>query len=691
VGEVVSVTAVPDEGYVFTGWSGTAVTIGQVSDPSAASISVTISADYTLEAHFVQPVVYTLQVASTSGGSVTDPGEGPFDYNAGASVRIEAVAEAGYRFDQWDGQARWAGKVVSPYASATWVKMYDDYTLVAKFKRVVTLSFSSSSGGSVTIPGEGQFDFDAGKSVSIAGEPEADYSFIEWTGSAVDAGKVADPSQKSTVVEADDDYTLKAHFDKPTSAILHVDCNASAGGDGSSWGRAFKYLQDALDASFPNQQIWVAEGVYKPDEGSGQNAGDRSATFEIDHTVFVFGGFGVGGGAWEDRNPAENRTTLSGDLNGDDGSGGDNGDNSYHVVSIIGTDSMPTLDGFVITGGNASAGPYPDNAGGGIFNPQGQATVDNCRFVENRARINGGAVYSGLECNSVFSNCVFRGNTSQSGGAFKGDGASVMINCIFVGNSGMFGGGGYIGSGGTKVINCVFSGNSASAYGGAIYVSKDSPTVSNCTFSGNSANNGGGMWCGSNTLPTVTNCIFWGNTCVSAEPQIGGSAEVSFCDVQGGRDGTGNIDADPLFFDADGADNIAGTEDDDLRIVPGSACIDAGDSTAVGADIADLDGDGDFGEKISLDLAGNGRIVDSAPVGGSGVDEPPYSYVDMGAYELRLCEVGMADMLILAEQWLGVGEGFTADLDANNRVDLADFAELSYLWYEVCPVDWALK
>ncbi len=55
------------------------------------------------------------------------------------------------------------------------------------------------------------------------------------------------------------------------------------------------------------------------------------------------------------------------------------------------------------------------------------------------------------------------------------------------------------------------------------------------------------------------------------------------------------------------------------------------------------------------------------------------------------CIVNLTDMLILAEQWLAVGEGFTADLDENDRVDIADFAELSYWWYDVCPADWPLK
>ena len=55
------------------------------------------------------------------------------------------------------------------------------------------------------------------------------------------------------------------------------------------------------------------------------------------------------------------------------------------------------------------------------------------------------------------------------------------------------------------------------------------------------------------------------------------------------------------------------------------------------------------------------------------------------------CMVNLTDLMIIAEQWLGVGEGYTADLDTSNQVDFADFATFSYWWYDACPSDWPLK
>ena len=107
---------------------------------------------------------------------------------------------------------------------------------------------------------------------------------------------------------------------------------------------------------------------------------------------------------------------------------------------------------------------------------------------------------------------------------------------------------------------------------------------------------------------------------------------VTYSDVQGGwtddacpqHDLDCNIDADPLFVDADGPDNTYGTEDDDLHLQAGSPCIDVDNNEAVPSDEFDVDGDGDTTEPTP-DLDGYPRTMDGNL---DGVD-----LVDMGAYE----------------------------------------------------------
>ena len=58
--------------------------------------------------------------------------------------------------------------------------------------------------------------------------------------------------------------------------VFFVDDNATEGGDGTLWVNAYKYLQDALSVVSDGDEIWVAEGTYKPDQGTLHNLGDRA-------------------------------------------------------------------------------------------------------------------------------------------------------------------------------------------------------------------------------------------------------------------------------------------------------------------------------------------------------------------------------------------------------------------------------
>ncbi|MBM3240700.1 T9SS type A sorting domain-containing protein [Candidatus Poribacteria bacterium] len=99
-----------------------------------------------------------------------------------------------------------------------------------------------------------------------------------------------------------------------------------------------------------------------------------------------------------------------------------------------------------------------------------------------------------------------------------------------------------------------------------MFNSSSSPKVTNCTFSGNLAGYGGGMYNTNISNPTVTNCILWEDSGKEIY-NLDSTPTVTYCDVQGGYEGTGNIDADPKFTNPDAGD---------FTLQYNSPCIDAG-------------------------------------------------------------------------------------------------------------------
>ena len=370
-----------------------------------------------------------------------------------------------------------------------------------------------------------------------------------------------------------------------------------------------------------------ANGSYPNNTGAGMHsdsgsAGVRNCTFSGNTAEY-------GGAMANDHsNPTLTGCTLSGNSATDDGGGMFNAHNSG-----------PVLIGCTITGNSA------DDDGGGMFNREcGPPTLVNCTFSGNSAVHLGGGIHN-YECGSqLLTDCTFNGNWAGSGGGMANDHFSspTLANCIFSGNSASYDGGGmynhYRSS--PTLANCIFSGNLADGGGGMYNDSICSPTLANCTFSGNSASAGGAMR-NYNSTPTLANCILWdGGDEVSNE---GNSvAAITYSDVQGGWPGNGNISEDPLFVDSNGLDGIPGTEDDNLRLLSGSPCIDAGSNGALPPDTVDLDGDGDSTEPIPIDLDGHARIL--------------CGMVDMGAYEF------------------GIG-----NYNCDQAIDLADFA-----WWDAC-------
>jgi len=214
-GTVVDLVATPDADYQFVNWTGD---VGTIDDVDAASTTITMNGDYSITANF-DSNEYWLTIASTPGGSVTTPGEGTFGpYNHGEVVNLVATAEPNYHFTSWTGDT---GTIADPGAASTTITMNDDYSITANFAiNQYSLTIASTSGGTVSTPGEGTFTLDAGTVVDLVATPDADYQFVNWTG---DVGTIDDVDAASTTITMNDDYSITANFATgPTGISLYL-------------------------------------------------------------------------------------------------------------------------------------------------------------------------------------------------------------------------------------------------------------------------------------------------------------------------------------------------------------------------------------------------------------------------------------------------------------------------------------
>jgi hypothetical protein len=212
---VVDLVAVADDYYEFVEWTGD---VEDIDDPLSATTTITMNDDYSVTANF-ERIEYDLIISSTSGGSVTDPGEGTYLHDAGTVVDLVAVADDCYEFIGWTGDVEDIDDLLS---ATTTITMNDDYSVTANFERIeYDLVISSTSGGSVTEPGENTFTYDCGTVVDLVAAADDYYEFVGWTGDVED---IDDPLSATTTITMNDHCSITVSFE------FKVDPMIAAGG-----------------------------------------------------------------------------------------------------------------------------------------------------------------------------------------------------------------------------------------------------------------------------------------------------------------------------------------------------------------------------------------------------------------------------------------------------------------------------
>jgi hypothetical protein len=295
---------------------------------------------------------------------------------------------------------------------------------------------------------------------------------------------------------------------------------------GKDWTSSYSYLADALRIAKKGDEIWVAEGIYKPDEGIGRTKGKRINTFYLIDGVSIYGGFL---GIESVRHPQgdNNKTVLSGEI--------DQNSSLWSETILIGDQigPMTIIDGLRISYSNANSDGYWGDLGGMILRKSSNL-VRNVIFSHNKA--SGVSALSVLDCNTTFENCLFYKNNSGGSGVVEiwdnivKDSHPLFKNCVFDGNSADVTGGALLVDKGASVglYSCKFVNNISWGGGGALVSYGSSLLASRCIFNYNLAGNpgsisgiGGAAYIKENSRSTFLNCVFHANKALNSSSKGG--------------------------------------------------------------------------------------------------------------------------------------------------------------------------
>jgi len=478
---------------------------------------------------------------------------------------------------------------------------------------------------------------------------------------------------------------------------IYVGDDSTGVNDGSSWANAYNYLQDALaDANSSEKpvEIRVARGIYKPDQGANQIAGDRTATFQLINGVTLKGGYaGTGADDPNTRDVKTYRTVLTGDLKDNDlppigkyGNftsgpiGHSRRDNSLRVVTVLEEEDEVVLDGFTITGAKCILGSkpsrHPIGYGGGLYSYESHLIVRNCTFEFNLAASQGGAIYiEGGEY--IIENCVFNRNYAM--GELLGEGGAIACSRshLTIDNSSLIANVSValfaMNCDRLDVSNCLFAGNVSYGQGAAISSVGSTLQLTQCNLVSNGP--GSALFVGSLEehigKVEITGCIFSNDVVAEIFINQGIIAKFSYSNISVSKIlypviwGNGNIDVDPCFADPGYWDpNGTSDEQDDFwvdgdyhlksqagRWEPTTQAWTMDDVTSLCIDA------GDPNSPIGHEPFPNGGRINMGAYGGTA--EASKSYFGKPTCETIVagdingdCMVNFADFAIMVSHWL---------------------------------------
>ena len=236
------ILAVPERGYVFTGWSD-----GRTDNPRVDIIDPDNPQPVTVTARFARG--YTLTYTAGAGGTIE--GEAVQNVLGGDSgTAVTAVPNEGYAF------VRWSDGVTT--ATRTDTDVVGNLSVTAEFASLCHLTYVAGEGG--TIEGETVQSVPVGGSgTAVTAMPNEGYAFVRWSDGVTTATRmdtdVAGNISVTAEFEIDPDYT------------------PFAGGDGSVEN---PYMIDSLSrlrimSLYPSAHFVLTDDIVLPEVSAGNN------------------------------------------------------------------------------------------------------------------------------------------------------------------------------------------------------------------------------------------------------------------------------------------------------------------------------------------------------------------------------------------------------------------------------------
>ena len=300
-----------------------------------------------------------------------------------------------------------------------------------------------------------------------------------------------------------------------------------------------------------NLSEWTMTNVSISGNTAAWNGGAMAlwdgAVFSLTNVIITGNTAGVNGGAmalWDGTVSSLTNVTISGNTAG--GYGG----------AFYASNSNPTLTDVTITGNTA------ESEGGGMYLYLSDPTLTHSTISNNTASQGGGMSLD--QSNATLTHVTLSNNIC------------VLSNYSYYYST--WGGGMYLYLSDPTLTHVTISGNTGGDYGGGMSLTTSNPILTHVTISGNTADYGGGIELYDNSDATLINSIIWDNSpeSILIWDSNTDAAITTYSDIEGGWEGEGNINADPLFTEADNGD---------YTLQSNSPCIDTG--------TADIDGDGE--------------------------------------------------------------------------------------------------